>query len=535
MHRTRLGAWTRTTLSRMTPATRFKRALSFKSILSYVLLTCVAFFVVGTIHWPLVGDASLMHYVVFLMQHGMAPYRDIVDMNMPGSYLVEWAQMRVFGPGAMGLRLFDLSLMGVAALAMVAITWPQDWFAGVYAAALLLLIHGRDGVDQMAERDLTMTVLLLVGYAFLFHALRRQTENPPRSLLWAMALSGACFGIAATLKPTVVPLEFVLLALLAWQSNKNRQPRSTSVAALIGSSLSGFAIPFAIALFFLAREHALHAFWSILTGLVPYHASIGRLPIRYFLRYSIRPGFSPLAVLCAGIAAARKDWRNNESLALWIGFAFGLLSLVAQGKGYPYHRYPSEAFLLLLAGLNFTAALQRPGLLRVAGMLGLCFGVLLLAPVSTAKTLHYDWKNQEFITLLQGDLNALGSANLSGRVQCLDTTAGCINTLYQMRLVQDTGFLYDCYFFAPQPSPAQAQLREQFWIAIQSKPPEVFVVTNQMCVSPASGYGKLDAWPQFQHYLDANYSLYAQRTATRPVRWWSHPRPPFGYRIYMRK
>ena len=523
----------------MAHSTRFKRALSFKSILSYVLLTCVAFFVVGTIHWPLVGDASLMHYVVFLMQHGRSPYRDIVDMNMPGSYLVEWAQMHAFGSGALGLRLFDLSLMGVAAGAMVAIAWPQDWFAGVYAAALLLLIHGRDGVDQMAERDLTMTVLLLVGYAFLFHALRKQTENPRglpvRISGWAMALSGACFGMAATLKPTVAPLEFVLLALLAWQSKKNRQPRSTPVATLIVSSLAGFAVPCAIALFFLAREHALHAFWRILTGLVPYHASIGRLPIRYFLRYSLQPGFVWLALLCLGIAVARKDWRSNESVALWIGFAFGMASLVAQGKGYPYHRYPSEAFLLLLAGLNFTAALQRPGLLRVAGMLGLCFGVLLLAPVSTAKTLHYDWQNQEFITLLQGDLNALGGAKLSGRVQCLDTTAGCINTLYQMRLVQDTGFLYDCYFFAPQPSPVQTALREQFWRDIQNKPPEVFVVTNQMCVSPASNYRKLDAWPQLQHYLDANYSLYAQRTALRPVAWWSHSRPPFGYRIYTRK
>ncbi|MGC9291884.1 MAG: hypothetical protein ACP5EP_04070, partial [Acidobacteriaceae bacterium] len=128
----------------------------FKVILGLVLVVCAGIVVLRTLHWPLVGDASLMHYVVFLMQHGMAPYRDIVDMNMPGSYMVEWTAMHVFGTGAIGLRLFDFSLLGVAALAMVAIAWPYDWFAALYAAALLLLIHAHDGVDQLAERDLTM-------------------------------------------------------------------------------------------------------------------------------------------------------------------------------------------------------------------------------------------------------------------------------------------------------------------------------------------------------------------------------------------
>ena len=35
--------------------------------------------------WGIGQDSRLMHYVVFLMRHGFAPYRDIVDMNMPGT------------------------------------------------------------------------------------------------------------------------------------------------------------------------------------------------------------------------------------------------------------------------------------------------------------------------------------------------------------------------------------------------------------------------------------------------------------------
>ncbi len=71
----------------------------FRTALSLVLLTCLATFVVSTYRWPLIGDAALMHYLVFLTRHGMAPYRDIVDMNMPGTYLIEAAVSGLAGGG----------------------------------------------------------------------------------------------------------------------------------------------------------------------------------------------------------------------------------------------------------------------------------------------------------------------------------------------------------------------------------------------------------------------------------------------------
>jgi hypothetical protein len=34
--------------------------------------------------WPLFWDAQVFHYGNFLIDHGFVPYRDIIDMNMPG-------------------------------------------------------------------------------------------------------------------------------------------------------------------------------------------------------------------------------------------------------------------------------------------------------------------------------------------------------------------------------------------------------------------------------------------------------------------
>ena len=75
-----------------------------------VVLACLALLVILTLHWPLVGDAVSVHYLILLLDHGMAPYRQIVDAQMPGTYLVDWAALHVFGGSAIGLRLFDYFL-----------------------------------------------------------------------------------------------------------------------------------------------------------------------------------------------------------------------------------------------------------------------------------------------------------------------------------------------------------------------------------------------------------------------------------------
>jgi hypothetical protein len=58
------------------------------------------------------GDAPLFDYVVFLMRHGMAPYQQIGDLDLPGTYAVEALVMRVAGPGALAWRVYDMACWG---------------------------------------------------------------------------------------------------------------------------------------------------------------------------------------------------------------------------------------------------------------------------------------------------------------------------------------------------------------------------------------------------------------------------------------
>jgi hypothetical protein len=95
--------------------------------------------------------------------------------------------------------------------------------------------------------------------------------------------------------------------------------------------------------------------------------------------------------------------------------------------------------------------------------------------------------------------------------------------------------LYDCYVFMPQQTPATLAIRRQYLAEWESRPPEVFVASDQLCLNGAAGFEKLQSWPEFYGFLQQQYTLAEERTPPARVRWWTRPRPPRSYRIYLRK
>jgi hypothetical protein len=497
-----------------------------------VLLICVAVGVVRTWHWPLVGDAPLMHYAVFLLEHGMAPYRGVADINMPGAWFVESAVMHLMGGGSLAWRIFDFLVSGGMTLAMVAIAWPYDRFAGFFAGALFMLLHLRDGLFELGQRDLVMALLLVIGYALLFHALR---SVRPSGQLAATALFGFCVGFAATVKPTPVVLFPPLIALACLQLRRRGERWVPHLAA----ASAGFMLPLLLMLGYLWHEHAVEAFLGIIFRLIPAHADLHRRSFGYLVTHSFADILPPLLLLWLPVALFGRLRRNWEHLALLMGLLFGLASFYVQAKGYSYHRYPAEAFLLLMICLDLCVALREPhpsraGWVRPLAVAGLALAVTVVGIGSTRKALRYTWRDQEFNHMLQADLTQLGGPSLNHHVQCLDIAVGCLDTLYRMQLVQDTGFLYDCY--ALEPAKSDGGYRKRFWEAMQADPPEVFVETSHTCGRRPRNYSysDLNDWPRFADWIHAHYFIYASRIPPDPLYWAGEPGPPFGYRIYVR-
>jgi hypothetical protein len=558
---------------------RFFRAALIVSLTASALL----YFLLSW-RWPLVGDASLIHYIGFLIQRGWAPYRQLGDMNMPGSYLIEIAAMRVFGMGGLAWRLFDFTLLILPSAAFFVITSPQSpsapsfallrtgsptrllagvgrmgsegrSLAALFAACLFILIHGRDGLAEGGQRDLTMAVLLITATAFLFIAVRRDAR-------WASAAFGLLSGIAATIKPTSLPLTLVQLALaiVALRDRRivilrnSKGPRILTFALFAAAA---YLIAPIIALVFLLREHALRAFLAGFHGIVPYYASLGHRPFGFVLLHSLSP-LLPLVLIWLFVLVLRpslrrfsRDWERTSLLA---GVLFGLLNCVIQARGLPYYRYPLLAFLLPLMAIDFTRTVTNPGAPRLdsetwarhpnaarfLAAVALAFGGFFLAPQSAILIHRYQWNNTEFITSLQQNLNALGGASLSGRIQCIDSISGCGNVLYRMRLEPATGVLSDFLLFGaisdrqpPDQIPILRDTRAQFLAAMLAHPPQVIVVTSHLHIDGPDNFQKLARWPAFAQFLATRYTLQTQWSPTRTARWWSREETPASYRIYV--
>ncbi len=551
----------------------FRRLLP--PVLCVVAAGCLLLFMLETWRWPLVGDAVSVHYLILLMAHGMTPYRQIVDAQMPGTYLVDWLVVHSFGGGRAALRVFDFSLITGAVAAMIAIAWPvateraETWFgdrryAAFVAGCLFGIVHGRDGIEQSGQRDLIMAVLLLAAYALAFHALRRQ-----RPLL--LGVAGLCSTLALTIKPTVLLAAYLVLVLAFVRLRRLQTP----VFAYGFAVCVGVGIPVIAVVIFLAAHHSIPAFVDAVRWMWPYYATLQRRPVAYLLQHSFSP-LAPLLVLWAAIwvlngmrvlalrnSPARFDkaaavlanfavldvrW---EGWALYGGLMLCLVSFVVQGKGFVYHRYPFLAFLVLIVMLQFQQAFLSRAVeegekalrvLSILGALGLIVAALFMAPLSVYKISRFDWRNDDYYNQLSTDLNRLGGTELSGHVQCLDAFSGCISTLYRMDLVQSTGFLVDFYFFAPQPNAVIDAMREHFWKDVQKNPPRIFIVSKQVFPvmfskdgEPLDTYDKLKRWPEFDDYLNEHYAMVEEHAWSRPVLWASHADHPAGYRIYVRR
>lgn len=471
-----------------------------------VFAAAAAYYVAVSWRWRIMVDSSIMHYVIFLMRHGLRPYAEISDNNMPGAYFVEALGMRVFGLGDLGWRLFEFTLLGVLAAALIRIARRWDATAGVFAAGMFLVLHSAEGAQYAAERELTLTVLLVLGYVCLFHAVER--DRPPVLLLF-----GLLSGLAASIKPTFLPLPLALLAVAAFVVYRQH---GRPIAACL-YALCGMGFVFSLDLAWLLHEHALEAFHFILTAVLPAYVGLAKgVSMAQLVPESLPKLAFPLLVVLPFLiwanwrGAGRWDWQR---WTLTMGAAFGLLSFLLQRKGFLHHRYTLLVFFYLIVGLEIFQALKRPGWARPLAAGTLLFSMFVSVP-RTLRFTHTAVGHSDLELALEGDLKRMGGAPaLQRKVQCFDLVFGCLDALYHQRIVENSGFTGDLLFFPLHDSVATEYYRDRFWRGARTDPAEIIVVSNQN-LTGINDFGKLGRWPEFASWLHAHYTPVVERHFT---------------------
>lgn len=496
-----------------------KKELDFLLLaaLGVVLGALAAWTCIAARQWPMRGDCTLMHYMVFLLESGWRPYVGFHDVNLPGAYLVDWLVIHLLGSGAVAERIFDFVACATGTAAMVYLSPRRLRFAGWFAGMMFLLAHLRDGAMHTGQRDLSIAVLLLFAFALSFAALRQRRR-------WLHLPAGAMLGLACTIKP--IAILFVLPLLIG-----------TCSACWVSVAMLGIgtAVPIAVAGLWLVHEGALRTFLTTTIPMIAYHTTLDHLPLHAL----ITRGVAPVGVLLAvGAVLAASMWRSERSVEwnmLLGAVAAGAVYYLMQGKGYAYQRYPFLAFALLLLGWILVSAMQQSGWRRYVGLAGLVAGCLVIAPLSARRAMQYKPSEDQFRVMLEQDLHRLGGASLDGRVQCIDTFSGCIRVLNRMHLQQSTGTLYDEFLFSPEDKPIIRKSRDAFMEELASHPPDVMVVTPQYYATVADDYGKVETWPEFSSYLASHYDLRVQRRPAEKEWIEGMPRTPEGYRLYVRR
>jgi hypothetical protein len=446
----------------------------------------------GSLRWPLVHDAPIMHYLAWRIAEGAAPYRDLFDMNVPGVYLLHLGVLRALGPGDAAWRAFDLAWLALGAGAVAALAAPWGALAASGGALLFAAHHLAGGAWHAGQRDFLLAPFLLLAAL----GVARWMEG--RGGAAALAGGGLALGAGATLKPHAAALGVALGLLILAAARRQRRP---GLAALASFGAGAVAVPAAVAAWVVARGGGPAWREIVLEYLLPLYARLG--PDGWgFHRGTVWLPIGIAVALSLGLAAAGRGLTARRGVAA-VGLAYGVLHYVGQGKGWEYHVYPLAAFAAPLACSGLDPSLRRgvrAGAALLAASLAVAAVMLHAKGVEAADAAWIADKHRRAGAVVAALAPRLRRGDL---VQVLDTTEGGALALLRLRAVQPTRFVYDFHFHHDVESAYVQRLRAEFLAALDRRPPRFVVLFERGW--PGGGYERVARFPGLAGRLASRY------------------------------
>jgi hypothetical protein len=116
-----------------------------------------------SLDWPLVGDATIFHFIAGQVQMGAVPYRDIFDINMPLIYYIHAAVVAIGGMSDVAWRAFDLTAALLMSGLILMLVWPAGRAVAILAVLIVLVTHFLLGPSSAGQRDFLMSIPVLAA------------------------------------------------------------------------------------------------------------------------------------------------------------------------------------------------------------------------------------------------------------------------------------------------------------------------------------------------------------------------------------
>jgi hypothetical protein len=445
-----------------------------------------------SIRWPLVHDAPIMHYVAWRISQGAVPYREIVDMNMPGVYLIHLAVLKVVGPSDLGWRAFDLLWLSVTNVLLWRLCHPIAGKWSIIAVLLYSAFHLSSGPPGMGQRDFLEFTCLLAGLLLAVEALDHKLETR------RLAAAGLLLGCAMTIKPIAALLWIALAGWLFFSARERTRSRWTYLCVILGS---GLVVPVALG-GWLAAIGGLNSFVDTLLGVMPAYS---RMHDRQFLSYVWE--YWPLLVPCVlTIPLAASVGRTTRGTTLILGVLYGVLHYSLQNKGWLYQLYPLIGFASALLAYTVGAAIKSGSRKQVLAASTVTIGLIVSLGAwdgrfRPAMALTADRIGT--VSALQQDMGPRIAAGAT--IQVFDTTGGCLHALFRMKTPQATKYLGDYLMFDQLDQPYVQKLRSGLMADIRLQPPAYLIVYRWGW--PSGQYERLQRFPELQQYIAESYHV----------------------------
>ncbi|HEY1692343.1 MAG TPA: hypothetical protein VGG39_09280 [Polyangiaceae bacterium] len=291
--------------------------------------------------YPLARDQAVFAYVAReWLRHGSVVYRDVFDHKTPGIYVVDTLATALLGDHTWTIRAVEIPT--VMAIGWMAASFVQRWtrsrnepgLRGTGVLAACILHFGFLGFWDTGQCEIWCVFFTLGA---LLYALPRSGHG------WRSIVAGLLAGCSLLMKPTSLPLEVVVCAVVL-RGASARRDRARALARFAGAAL----VPSLLSALYLWHRGALGDAVGILFGAnaeYAAHENVGGVSdavshtldaVRLYLPLSLVLGYGAvvawLRARAGGNAANAALYRLVFALA-----AAGFLGVAVQLKFYLYH------------------------------------------------------------------------------------------------------------------------------------------------------------------------------------------------------